>query len=110
MHYIYVCVCIYIYIIPHNDELCEDNKQGNMIVTRVREWKLPSGLVQICLFEELKSTYGEETIMGRSELWGLGEEGDREEGQKKGRLSGAEESDLILVQQELLGAWYMAKV
>ena len=79
----YMCVCIYIYIISHNDELCEDNKQGNMIVTRVREWKLPSGLVQICLFEELKSTYDEETIMGRSELWGFGEEGDREEGQKK---------------------------
>lgn len=54
-----------------------------MIVTRVREWKLPSGLVQICLFEELKSTYDEETIMGRSELWGLGEEGGREGGQKK---------------------------
>ena len=49
--------------------------QGNMIVTRVRGWKLPSGLVQICLFEELKSTYDEETITGRSELWGSGEEG-----------------------------------
>lgn len=40
-------------------------------------------MVQICLFEELKSAYDEETIMGRSELWGSGEEGEREGGQKK---------------------------
>ena len=33
-----------------------------MIVARVRGWELPSGLVQICLLEELKSTYDEETI------------------------------------------------
>ena len=71
-----------------------------MRVARVRGWELPSGLVQICLLEELKSTYDEETIT-KDLSCGVREKKVLGGWTERGRLHGAEESDLILAQQEL---------